>query len=66
MIIYNWLIFKDVLLRLKPNGIKNGIDANVTTIDIMIQSRDYVQPIGLNGRIPQQEQLDDYFNILRF
>ena len=71
MIIYNWLIFKDVTLRVKPFGMMNGRDANVTTEDIILMER--VQMNGLTGRqlqemTQQMMQLleGDYFNIFRF
>ncbi len=63
MIIYNWLIFKDVPLRLKPSGIKNGRDVNVTMEDIITKER--VKMIGLTGQILQQAQQGDSFYILR-
>ena len=70
MIIYNWLIFKDVTLRVRPIGILNGRDANVTEENIITNQR-----VQMNGLL-QTMQLQmmelqviplqgDHFNIFR-
>jgi hypothetical protein len=71
MIIYNWLIFKDVTLRLKPIGMMNGRDVNATVENIITNQR--VQMNGLLHPILQMMELQvmeveihlDHFNIFR-
>lgn len=58
---------QDVCLWLIPGGMRNGGDANVQTPqNIMMQHRNSVQTVGLNGwLLLAQVQQGDYFYILR-
>jgi hypothetical protein len=58
---------QDVCLWLIPGGMMNGGDANVQTPqNIMMQHRNSVQTVGLNGwLLLAQVQQGDYFYILR-
>jgi hypothetical protein len=62
MIIYNWLIFKDVSL-LRPIGMMNGRDANAPVEDII--TKECVKMNGLAGTMLLVAQQVDSFYILK-
>ncbi len=65
MIIYNWLIFKDVSLRLRPLGMMNGRDANASMEDIITKKWERVKMIRLPGSMLLVAQQVDSFYILK-